>query len=80
MAKIELKLKKITKSVIKKKWCIKELEKQKGKFQRTIEGELLKQKSDEHQGVEGEWRKLKEAIKFYGYQMARTAKKNMDYK
>jgi len=52
MAKIELKLKKITKSVIKKKWCIKELEKQKGKFQRTIEGELLKQKSDEHKGVQ----------------------------
>jgi len=40
----------------------------------------LKQKSDEHQGVEGEWRKLKEAItegakEVYGYQMARTAKK-----
>jgi len=80
MAKIELKLKRISKSIRKKKWCMNDLEKQKGKFQRTVEAELMKQKSNGIQGVEGEWRNLKEAItvgaeEVYGRQGARTAKK-----
>ena len=80
MAKIELKLKRISKSIRKKKWCMNDLEKQKGKFQRTVEAELMKQESNGIQGVEGEWRNLKEAItvgaeEVYGCQGARTAKK-----
>ena len=80
MAKIDLKLKKILKSVRKKRWCMNELEKQKENFQEKVERELTRQENDGLLKIEEDWRKLKEAIiigakEVYGYQTARTAKK-----
>jgi hypothetical protein len=82
MAKIELKLKKIVKSIQKRKWCMNELEKQKGKFQRVVEREMATEADDRNcsRTIQGKWKKLKEAItigakEVYGYQKARTAKK-----
>ena len=80
MAKIDLKLKKILKSVRKKSWCMNELENQKENFQEKVERELTRQGNDGLPKIEEDWRKLKEAIiigakEVYGYQTARTAKK-----
>ena len=39
-----------------------ELEKQKGNFRRTVEREMTRQENEGLPSIEGEWRKLKEAI------------------
>ena len=60
MAKIDLKLKKILKSVRKKMWCMNELEKQKENFQEKVERELTRHENDGLPNIEEDWRKLKE--------------------
>ena len=80
MAKTGLKLKKIVRSKPKKKWCMSELVNKKGQFQKTVENEIGMRMNDNVRGIEEQWTQLKDAIavgaeEAFGYQKARTAKK-----
>jgi len=80
MAKIGLRLKKIARSPRSKKWNLSSLEDKKEQFQRAVEGGIRRGMSNRAEGIEKEWRQLKEAIiagakEVYGFQRRQVAKK-----
>jgi endonuclease/exonuclease/phosphatase family metal-dependent hydrolase len=79
-AKIGLKLKKIARRNISKKWNMTGLEDKKGQFQRAIETEIKNEKNSGVLEINSKWNQIKEAITIgakvvYGFQKARNAKK-----
>jgi Reverse transcriptase (RNA-dependent DNA polymerase) len=80
MAKVGLRLKKLTRRDRKKKWNMIGLDNKKGQFQRAVELEIKKEKDYGVRGINEDWSQLKEAItigakEVYGFQKARIAKK-----
>ena len=80
VAKMDLKLKRIPRKKIVKKWSMENLGSKKRLFQTTVEEELMKHDICKDSKTEDQWEKLKEVIKtgaekVFGYQKAVKAKK-----
>jgi endonuclease/exonuclease/phosphatase family metal-dependent hydrolase len=80
VTKIGLKLKKIARRNINKKWNMTGLEDKKGQFQQAVETEIKNEKNFEVQDINSKWIQIKDAItigakEIYGFQKARNVKK-----
>jgi hypothetical protein len=80
VAKIGLKLKRIAKTDINKKWNMTGLEDKEGQFQQAVETEIKNEKNFEVRDVNSKWNQIKEATtigakEVYGFQKTRNAKK-----